>query len=431
MTISGGADGLAGLSAVAAVEAIAKGKATAEDLVGACLERVSQNDPTLKAWSHVAIEAALEAARRLDRGPRRGPLHGLPIGIKDVIETADMPTAYGAPYYANWRPAADAACVAALRRAGAIVLGKTATPELACGGACPTANPVNPAHTVGGSSGGSAAAVASHMVPFAMGTQTGGSLIRPASYNGIFALKPSFGALSVAGCKYFNGSFDTLGLMAREIGDIALVWRALLDLPLPPPLERATAPRFGVCRTPWWVEAEASSRDALAAAAAAVVAAGGSATPLELPSLFETIPSVHKRIQAYEAAQSYAFEYERFGDRVGVEVRGLIEQGRRIAYGEYRALLETAAQARAQMDMVFADIDVILAPSATGEAPRGHAYLGNSVFNRTWTLLHVPCLNVPTAKGPGGLLVGVQWITKRGEDDRLLAIAEWFIRRSA
>ena len=417
------------LGAREALHAIANGRLTSEALVRSCLERIEAREPVLKAWAFVDGEAALARARRCDREPRRGAMHGLPIGVKDVIETADMPTEYGAPYYRGWRPNADAACVALLKRAGAIVLGKTVTTELACGRASATANPWNPLHTAGGSSGGSAAAVAARMVPLALGTQTAGSLIRPASYNGVVALKPTFGALSVAGCKYFNGSFDTLGLIARSVDDLALLWQVLLDLTPEPITPVASPPRIGLCRTPWWSRAEHATRRALGCAAERLGTRGAPIIEVTLPSPFERLVDVHERMQAFETARSYAHEYDAFRDQLHPNVAGVIEDGLAITYIDYQALIATAAKARSLLPGVFSGVDALIAPSAPGEAPEGHRELGNSFLNRPWTLLHVPCLNMPGLVGPRGLPVGVQIIAPRGADETLLAVARWIEQR--
>ena len=413
------------LTACEAVRAIADGTLTAEALVRSCLDQVEALEPMLKVWAFVDAEGALSRARRCDREPQRGPLHGVPIGVKDVIETVDMPTEYGAPYYRGWRPNADAACVALLKRAGAIVLGKTVTTELACGSACATANPWNPRHTAGGSSGGSTAAVAAKMVPFALGTQTAGSLIRPASYNGVVAIKPTFGALSVAGCKYFNGSFDTLGLIARTVDDVFLLWRVLLGLDPAPAAPFPLPPRLGLCRTPWWTRAEDATRQTLEAAAKRLAAHGARIVDITLPAPFESLGEVHQRIQAFETARSYAFEYDTFRVRLHPNVRSLIEQGLATSYADYRGLLAVADECRGRMSGVFDGVDALIAPSAPGEAPEGHHELGNSFLNRPWTLLHVPCMNMPGLTGPRDLPVGIQLIAPPAADERLIAVARW------
>lgn len=413
------------LSAWDAAEAIEAERLCAEDLVRSCLDQIEELEPTIHAWAFLDPERALAQARRLDEGPHRGPLHGIPIGIKDVIDTADMPTAYGSAAYRGWQPPWDAACVAILRRAGAVIMGKTVTTELACGGAADNANPWNPAHTAGGSSGGSCAAVAARMVPLAIGSQTAGSLIRPASYNGVVALKPTFGMISVAGFKYFNGLFDTIGLISRTVDDVALLWAALLDVTPQRSVPPGEAPRLGLCRTPWWERAEPATREALETAAERLAGHGATVIEIDLPPPFETLVEVHERIQAFEAARSYAYEYEHFGDLLDANTRALIEEGRLIPYPQYQELVAVAARARAAAPTLFQHVDLLVTPSAPGEAPKGHTELGNSFLSRPWTFLHLPCLNVPGLLGPQGLPIGVQLVAPFGADAELLDAAGW------
>ena len=246
----------------AAAEKIASGSLTSETLVRACLEAIDARDADIHAWTFIDPDAAIAAARACDRTPNNGPLHGIPIGIKDLIDTADMPTTYGSQIYAGWRPRADAAAITTLKRAGAIMLGKTATQAFGCGIPIEVNNGLNPDFTAGGSSSGSAAAVAARMVPLALGSQSASSLIRPCSYNGVVGMRPSFGIMSLAGFKYFNWSFDTLGLVARSVDDIALLWQIQIGVAL----ERvapAPSPKIGLCQGPWWNFAEPASRQAL------------------------------------------------------------------------------------------------------------------------------------------------------------------------
>lgn len=416
------------LTAREAADAIAAGRLSSEALVRSCLARIDEIETDIRAWAHVNRDGALAAARLRDSEPPRGPLHGVPIGIKDVIDTADMPTAYGTSYYAGFRPPWDAACVTLLKRAGAVILGKTVTTELALGGQADNANPWNPAHTAGGSSGGSCAAVAANMVPLAIGSQTAGSLIRPASYNGVVALKPTFGMVSVAGFKYFNGLFDTIGLIGRTVDDVALLWFTLLGVRPKRPTAPAAA-RVGICRTPWWDRAEPVTRAAVETAAERLAAHGARVGEVTMPDPFDSLVTVHESIQAFESARSYAYEYDAFRDRLHPNTRAVIEAGLAIPYPTYQRLAETAARARIVVESVLADYDFLLAPSAPGEAPAGHTNLGDSFLNRPWTLLHLPCLNMPGLLGPTGLPVGVQMIGRWGSDERLLAHARWVEER--
>ncbi|HVZ14867.1 MAG TPA: amidase [Bauldia sp.] len=412
------------LTGAAAVRAITEGTLTAEELVRSCLERIGERESTIGAWAHLDADAAIARARELDRDTVRGPLHGIPIGVKDVIDTADMPTAYGAPYYAGWQPVADASCVALLKHAGAIILGKTTTPEFACGRICDTANPWNPQHTAGGSSAGSCAAVADLMVPMALGTQSAGSLIRPASYNGVIGFKPTFGMVSVAGWKYFNGSFDTIGLISRTVEDVALLWRVLLGLEpeVLNPLGRP--PRIGVCRSPWIAPIGEASQHVVTSAAERMAAGGAEVVEITLPVECDNLVEIHLQIQAFEAARSYAHEYFSRPE-LNPNVRRLIEAGFAVPFAEYQRLLLAAAAARNAMARAFKGFDALIAPSASSEAPNGHHDLGDSAVNRPWTLLAGPCINLPGYLGPTGLPIGFQLSGAWGDDWHLLSVAQW------
>jgi amidase len=376
------------------------------------------------AWIHLDPDAVLAQARALDAGPVRGPLHGLPVGVKDIIDTADMPTCYGAAAYAGHRPAMDAAGVALARAAGALILGKTVTTEFAWRHPGKTANPRDPRYTPGGSSSGSAAAVADMMVPLAFGTQTAGSIVRPASFCGIVGYKPSFGMLSRAGVKPLAESLDTLGVMARSPGDAALLAGALSGRHLlPARLERA--PRIALCRTPQWPAAQHETEAALKHAAQAAANAGAHVAKLSLPGEFAGLQQAQTDIMGYEAYRCLASERVHRYAALSDWLKELLEAAGKVDAVRYDAARALAAACRAMLGGVFADADVIVAPSAPGEAPKGLATTGDSVFNRIWTLLGVPALNVPCSEGPNGLYVGVQVIGRPGDDARTIAVAEW------
>jgi len=370
----------------------------------------------------------LAQARELDAGPVRGPLHGLPVGVKDIIDTADMPTCYGAAAYAGHRPAMDAACVALARAAGALILGKTVTTEFAWRHPGKTANPRDPRYTPGGSSSGSAAAVADLMVPLAFGTQTAGSIVRPASFCGIVGYKPSFGMLSRAGVKPLAESLDTVGVMARSPGDAALLVGALSgrDL-LPAPLERA--PRIALCHTPQWPAAQHETGAALKHAAQAAANAGAHLSNLALPPEFAGLQQAQIDVMNYEAYRALASERVHRYAALSDWLKELLQTAGKVDAARYDAARALAAACRAMLGGVFADADVIVAPSAPGEAPKGLASTGDSVFNRIWTLLGVPALNVPCSEGPNGLYVGVQVIGRPGDDARTIAVAQWLQQR--
>lgn len=422
----------ADLTACDALELIRARRLGAVELAEACLARIAALEPVIGAWCHLDPEGALAAARARDAAPPGGALHGIPLGVKDVIDTADMPSAYGSPIHAGWRPRTDAAAVAQARRDGAVVLGKTVTTAFASGGTVRTANPHNPDHTSGGSSAGSAAAVAAGMVPVAFGTQSASSLIRPASYCGLVGMRPSMGVISVAGFKYFNGSFDTIGLLGRDVDDVELLWTSQLGLPFARGGRPPAAPKVAVCRPTWLALAQPESHAAIDAAAARLAAAGAEVTELLLPARWDALVALHTDIQAFEAARSYLWEYEHHRDALDPRVRALIEQGLAIPAHRYIAMLREAAAARAEVPAVFGAADLVLTAAAPGEAPKGwralgdaFASMGDTSQSRAWTLLHLPVVTVPCHRGPAGLPVGVQLIGRFGEDQALLHAARW------
>ena len=411
--------------------AIAEGRSSAEASLEQWLEVIARREPEVQAWTCLDVEAARAQARALDAGPHRGPLHGLPFGVKDIIDTADFPTEYGlAGAYAGHRPAMDAACVALLRRAGAIVPGKTVTTELAYFAPGKTRNPHNPAHTPGGSSSGSAAAVAAGMLPLAYGTQTGGSVIRPAAFCGVVGYKASRGALPLQGVKTFCHTLDSLGVFANDVADVQLVRAALLNAPDSlPPLD--APPYIGIARTPEWAQADPAMQAAVADAAARFEAEGATVVDIELPEPFDRLIEMQKLVMAYEGAQNYCFEYDNHAAALHAHSRTLIEEGRGIDFAGYTAALRARHQGRAVLADAFGEVDVLLHPGAPGEAPRGLESTGDALFNRVWTLLGVPCVNLPGHVGPTGLPLGIQAIGPVDGDETLLRICQWLAPRIA
>ncbi len=409
------------LGAAEAVELLSRGAITAEALARACLERIAAEEPRVGAWEFLDPELALARARRIDAAGRPGPLRGLPVGVKDIIDTADMPTARGSALFAGRRPAEDAACVAALRRAGGLVLGKTVTTELAYFTPGKTRNPRDPSRTPGGSSSGSAAAVAAGMVPAALGTQTAGSIIRPASFCGVVGFKPSHGLFSLAGVSPFAPSLDTLGLLARSAADLPLLALALgADLAHPAP---PRPPRIGLCRTEGWAAAAPESRAAVEGGAERLRAAGADVAQAD-DGPFRGLTEAQRTVMAFEAAEALA-ELRPQLARLGPELQEILRQGEatpRAAYDEARARAEAA---RRRLPELFGRFDVLLTASAPGEAPEGLASTGDPALNRIWTLLGLPCVSLPCAEGPHGLPVGVQLVGSPGGDAALLAAAGW------
>ncbi|HTP94562.1 MAG TPA: amidase [Burkholderiales bacterium] len=420
------------LGAVEAAKLIAAKKLNAEKLTRACLERIAAREADVRAWEHLDPDYAIEQARQIDRGPDRGLLHGLPIGVKDLFDTADMPSCYGSPIYTGHRPVADAASVAVARSAGAVIIGKTVTTEFAMFNPGKTANPRNPAHTPGGSSSGSAAAVADCMVPFAFGTQTAGSIIRPAAYCGVVGYKPSFGTVSRAGVKLLSDNLDTVGVLARNVPDAALFVAALsgrVNLMIGKPL--AKPPRIGLCRTYEWEQAQPEAQAALEEAAHTLARGGAKVIDVTLPVRFAGLVAAHMDVLNFDGARALAYEWICHRERLSPRLAEVLQAGMQCSAQRFDASLATARGCRDMLDEVFADCDVLIAPSAPGEAPAGLESTGNPLFNRIWTLLHVPCVHVPFATGPNGLPVGVQVIGPVRSDAETLAIADWAHRHLA
>lgn len=423
---------LSDLSACDALELLRTRRISATELVRASLDRIAAMEPAIGAWTHLAPEQALETAARLDAGPPAGALHGIPLAVKDILDTSDMPTTYGSPIYAGWCPRADAAAVTIARREGAVLLGKTVTTEFACGSIVRTGNGLDPDRTSGGSSAGSAAAVASRMVPVALGTQSASSTIRPASYNGLVGMRPSMGLISVAGFKYFNGSFDTIGLMARDVDDVELLWSSQLGarfqrggLPVRPP-------RIAVCRPSWLDRADPVAHAAIDVAERALAAAGAEVVELDLPAEYDHLVRLHEEIQAFETSRSYAWEYANRRDMLDIRVRSIIERGMAVPFESYLDMMLEAQRARQSFGVVIGRADAVMTAAAPGEAPVGWRVLGDAfddmgdtTQSRVWTLLHLPVVTLPALRGPHGMPVGIQVIGRFGADRALLHLARW------
>jgi amidase len=413
------------LSAAEAVARLQSGALTAEQLTRDCLDRIEAR-AEVKAWTHLDPEHALAQARAADRAGRPGLLAGLPVGVKDVIDTYDMPTQHGSPIYAGNRPFADAACVALTRMAGGTILGKTVTTEFANRFPGATRHPHNPAHTPGGSSSGSAAGVADFQVPVGFGTQTGGSTIRPSAFCGVVGYKPSFGEFSRVGIKLQCQNLDTLGIICRSLDDIALMRAVLIEMPHRKVDRGAGVPRIGLCRTPLWDVADSVTHTLIDAAAAKLSAAGATVSEVEFAAPFRSIADHHQRVFYYEAAKNYAYEHLEHRDLVSqVLLDTVLDPGSKISLADYIESLETAEAFRAHLDDLFAGVDVLLTPSAPGEAPEGLASTGNSAFNAIWTLSWAPCVTLPAGTGPKGLPLGIQLVGPRFADERLLDAAAW------
>jgi amidase len=420
------------LSAADAARRIAAGSITSEQLVRACLDRIATREGEIGAWAHCDPEAAIVQARALDRAGAKGVLGGVPVGFKDVIDTADMPSQYNSPIYRGYRPRADAACVALVRKAGDIVLGKTVTTEFAWRVPAHTRNPHNPAHTPGGSSSGSAAAVADFTVPLAFGTQTGGSTIRPAAFCGIVGYKSSFGMINRAGLKALAESLDTIGVLARTVEDCALLAHAVSARALPNfAAGTARAPSIGLCRTPRWRDASPDMQALLEASAARLSRKGAAVREVDLPADFDRLYEDQVLIMNYEGVRALAWERFHHAELLSDDLRDTFAAAEATPREEYEEAMRHARRCRELLAARFADCDVLLTPSAPGEAPAGTASNRSSLFNRTWTLLGVPCVTLPAGRGAAGLPLGVQFVAGYDEDQRALLAAEWARRALA
>ena len=424
-----------------AAAAIRAGRLSAGDLVAACLERIAARDHVVRAWAFLDADYARSEAERADRAQRAGaalgPLHGVPIGVKDVFDTRGMPTEYGTPIHAGRRPTSDAAVVTRLRAAGAIILGKTVTTELAGYTPGPTRNPRDPERTPGGSSSGSAAAVAAGMVPGALGTQTNGSVIRPASYCGVHGFKPTFGRIPRTGMLRLSQPLDQIGVFARSVADVALLADVLMGYdagdpataPGPPAdlvgiagASPPLPPRLGFIRTPVWTAADQVTRDAFAALIAEL---NGKTETLDLDQPLDRAHEWHRMIMEADLAKNLAREYRDGGDLMSPQLREMIARGRAVSAVDYNRAVEWIALLRRLLETPFRTVDALLTPATTGPAPMGLDSTGSPVFCTIWTYLGLPAISVPLFTDKAGLPFGAQLVGPFGDDARLLRTARW------
>ncbi|MDF2120300.1 amidase [Roseiarcaceae bacterium H3SJ34-1] len=411
------------LSATEIAAQTTSGALRCEDVARACLDRIHMREPTVKAWSFLDAGMVLKEAKALDQQPVRGPLHGVPVGVKDVIETCDMPTQMGSPIYRGYQSLSDASCVALLRAAGALIFGKTVTCEFAGVTAGETTNPHDPARTPGGSSSGSGAAVADFMVPLAFGTQTGGSVQRPSSYCGIVGYKPTFGLINPQGVKPAAESLDTVGLMARTVEDVELSARVLTNSDPVTWLTKGAAVRIGLCRTYAWDSAEDATRHAVEDAARRLSAAGFAVRDVDLPEACNDLPVTREIINDFERARGMAYEWLAHCDAISEGLAKSIRNGLAMPRERYIDALQRVEGCRRLLGKTFADVDVLLTPTVQGEAPRGLSYTGDHRFQSIWTQLRTPAITLPTHAGPNGMPVGIQLVAMPYADDKLLAVA--------
>ncbi len=417
------------LGAAEAAAAMARREISAADLMASCLGRIATREPLVHAFQALDPDAAMEAAESADRSEPKGPLHGIPFAAKDIIDSADFPTGWGSPLYTDRRPARDASCIQLLKDSGAILVGKTVTTEFAYFQPGPTANPHDLAHTPGGSSSGSAAAVADCMVPLALGTQTAGSLIRPGAFCGVPAYKPTHGGFDLDGVMGGAASLDTLGGFARSVDDLMLLRRALCPNLDPGTADPGWRPRVALMRGPHWDDGSDAMRDVCRLALATLFEAGAAVGELSTPEAFAGLVAQQKTVMAYETARARIFEYRNHRDRISDRFAELVEAGLGTSHADYRAALDAAAGARRVHDAQFLEYDVILSPATAGEAPKGLQATGDPLYSRAWTLIHAPLVALPAGVGPNGLPLAVQLVGRSNGDDSLLRAARWIAAR--
>lgn len=415
------------LTATEIVNQITLGKTTAESIARACLEFIADREPSVQAWHFLNSELVLEQAKAIDRSAIRGPLHGVPVGIKDIIDTADMPTEYGTSIHAGHQPKMDAACVALTRQAGGLIMGKTVSTEFANRHPGKTMHPMDPTRTPGGSSSGSAAAVGAGMVPLALGTQTSGSTIRPAAYNGCFGYRPTWGDFRMSGVMEAAGSFDTLGILARSIEDIVLYRSVLIGDPAQNITVNPCKPlKVAVCRTQFWDDTDEATKRAIESCAQAMSKNGAKLIDLTLPVSFDSIEEIHQQISSFEFARNRSWEINYHYDRISKTLRdNRLKHGLSYSFEQYRQARSQAEKLRFELDDIFRDFDVILTPAAPGEPPIGLSATGSAVFSSVWTLGHNPSISLPLFIGPNNLPIGVQLVTRRDTDQYLFNVSKW------
>jgi Asp-tRNA(Asn)/Glu-tRNA(Gln) amidotransferase A subunit family amidase len=414
-------------TASSALQRMADKRLKARDLVEACLDRIEAREGEVHAWEALDREGARKRADQLDKRSRPvGPLHGLPLAVKDIIATKTLPTTCGSPIYRDHVVGRDAACVTQLVKAGAIVLGKSVTTEFAGAHAGKTHNPQNLRHTPGGSSSGSAAAVADFMAPMGYGTQTAGSVIRPGAFNGVVAYKGTYGWADMASIKPYAKSLDTLGFFVREANDLALIRAAYGHAPADPPRQ---APRIGLCRTLWWDEADRDNRKNIETAARALRAAGARVRDWEMPESWQALVTAQNRIMAKEATQAYAAERARFPHLLSPSLAQSLAMGDSVTRAQLADAKKRKRRALSDLAGAWQRFDFLLTPAAKGEAPAGLGNTGDPLFNRFWTLLGTPCIALPFNTGAFGLPLSLQLVGPLRSDDQLIAWGRWVEQR--
>lgn len=437
------------LDAVAASAAIRARTITSEALVRACLDHIAACEPTIQAWTWLDPDYALEQARAADRRQQSGealpPLHGIPVAVKDIFDTADMPTENGTVIHAGRRPPEDATSVARLRQAGAVIMGKTVTTELAVYAPGKTSNPHDARRTPGGSSSGSAAAVAAHMVPLAVGTQTNGSVIRPASYCGVYGFKPSHGLISRHGVLLQSRALDQVGVFARSVDDAALITQQLVGadgkdpdvaadaaLALPADWPPGAPPRIAFVRSPVWDNMSEIGKAAFAELAAQwETERGALVSEVELPDIFAAAHPCHRTIMESDLASCYEGIYRVGKERLSAQLREMIERGMQYKAVDYSRARDQQVELKRALDGFFAGFDAILTPATSSEAPLGLASTGSPMFCTIWSLCGAPAISLPILAGQDGLPMGAQLVGRKGNDAGLLSVARWLTAERA
>lgn len=434
---------LALIGATEAAEKIRGGLISSEELVAACLEQIGRLEETVGAWAHLDEDFALEQAREADRVQREGqplgPLHGVPVGIKDIIDTADWPTEDGTVLHAGRRPERDAPVISSLKSAGAVIMGKTVTTELAVFSPGKTKNPHNLERTPGGSSSGSAAAVACGMIPLAIGTQTNGSVIRPASFCGVYGYKPTFGSIPRTSILKQSPPLDQVGVFARSVEDAALVAQAIMgydsgdsatrprtipDLARIQGEEVPVEPTLAFVKTPVWDQADESTRAAFMELDDALEARCGEFEP---PTALNQAHEMHRVIMEADLARSFAYEYQMGGDKLSQVLKEMIERGQKVSAVDYNNAVEGVETIYHGFDQLFEWHDAIITPATIGEAPMGLDATGSPMFCTIWTLCGMPAITLPLLQGENGMPLGVQLVGPRNDDGCLLRTARWLV----
>lgn len=425
------------LTATEACQRFQAGTLSPQTLLQDCLEAIAAREPTIHAWQHLAVDAAWQQAEALQQSDRQMPLWGVPVGVKDIIATADMPTEWGTPIYQGRRFTEDAVVVKRLRNAGAIILGKTVTTEYASGIPAATTNPWNPAHTPGASSSGSAAAVAAGMVPVAIATQSVGSILRPAAYCGIWGFKPSFGTVSRTGVMPVHRDLDHVGLMARSIDDLARVssvltqdhqdpdsWQGHIDF------QPQSPARVALVRGPFWTQVEPEAQQVVLQQAEAIAQAGSELLDIQLPPEFDAYPRHVDALLTAGLAVNHGEDLDTRGEQMSAKLRSLIEQGRSLPPLATAQARRAASPYHQYFAELFARVDAVLTPVTSGTAPQGLENTGSPLFCALWTLCGLPAVSIPITTAANGLPLAVQLVGWRGQDSKLLSIAAWLAQHA-